>query len=367
MENNQQTPNNQVPPPSGQMPPNNSGMPYNQLPPQGNQNFTGKTKLCRKCSTRMNANAKICPNCRQKQPNPTIRIIIIVVAAICFIGFIGNLMEDTPTETTTNDKGAVTETASSDATEIYYLKLHEKNADYLGKNVKFSAPIAATSYNGFSVTEGIDGLTGQISVELQDEAKADTLKEGEYITVAGKADDKTLGVLTITNAIIVETGDSAKKSMSTQKKAWEKEKAAAAKQAEKDKKSKAASDKKNAAKNKKAYITSCKSYGYKKLARYPDKYKGKKITVKVKVEQILEGGLFDDSKYYRCYTKGDYDLWMENEFFIVDKRESNATKILQGDVLTVYGEYAGCEQVERALSGTNEDVPAINMKYCKIK
>ena len=118
---------------------------------------------------------------------------------------------------------------------------------------------------------------------------------------------------------------------------------------------------------KKDFINKCKSYDYKKLARYPDKYKGKKITVKVKVSQIMEGGWFDDNVYYRCYTKGQYDLWMEDEYVIVDKRGKGATKILEDDILTVYGTYDGTSEMERALTGTSDNIPSIYMKYCKIK
>lgn len=125
--------------------------------------------------------------------------------------------------------------------------------------------------------------------------------------------------------------------------------------------------KKDPKKEKSKFISSCKSYEYKKLARYPEKYKDKHITVKVKVAQIVNGGLFDDSVYYRCYTKGAYDTWFENEFFIIDDREGDTTKILEDDILTVYGTYSGTEDVERSLTNTTESVPAISMKYCKIK
>ena len=118
--------------------------------------------------------------------------------------------------------------------------------------------------------------------------------------------------------------------------------------------------------SKKDFMAACKSYSYKKLARYPDKYVGKKIKIQIQVAQIVEGGWFDDSKYYRCYTKGAYGTWFENEFFIVDKRE-DGTKILEKDILTVYGEFAGCEKVDRALTNTSDEVPSINMKYCTIK
>ncbi|MGN0366749.1 MAG: hypothetical protein ACI4E5_12535 [Suilimivivens sp.] len=111
------------------------------------------------------------------------------------------------------------------------------------------------------------------------------------------------------------------------------------------------------------FIASCQEIPYKTLARTPDDYVGTRIVLTVKIEQILQGGFFDNNEYYRVYTNDEYDFWMGDEYFMYDVRLDDDMKILQGDIITVYAEFAGTETVTRALSGTKEDVPAIKVYY----
>lgn len=109
------------------------------------------------------------------------------------------------------------------------------------------------------------------------------------------------------------------------------------------------------------YISQCTTdFDYKDLIRNEKENVGKKIELEVKVQQIMqEGGI----TYYRAYTNDEYDFWLGNEFIIFDKRKDDKTKILADDILKVYGEYSGTETIVRALTGTGEDVPAVNMYY----
>lgn len=109
------------------------------------------------------------------------------------------------------------------------------------------------------------------------------------------------------------------------------------------------------------YISQCTTdFDYKDLIRNEKENVGKKIELEVKVQQIMqEGGI----TYYRAYTNDEYGFWLGNEFIIFDKRKDDKTKILADDILKVYGEYSGTETIVRALTGTGEDVPAVNMYY----
>lgn len=131
-------------------------------------------------------------------------------------------------------------------------------------------------------------------------------------------------------------------------------------------KEEATTKKKNAKKEKQAFIDKCKEYNYKDILRYPDKYKGKKIKVTVKIYQKFGGGLFDGSEYYRSYTNDDYDTWMNNEFVFTDERESDDTKLLEDDIIVIYGTYDGTKKIERALTNTDDEVPIIKAKYITI-
>lgn len=116
---------------------------------------------------------------------------------------------------------------------------------------------------------------------------------------------------------------------------------------------------------KEQYISECETYDYKELARYPDTYKGKKMKLVVHIEQIVSGGFLDKNSYYRAYTKGDYSLWMGDEYFLYDYRTDDTTKILVEDYLVVYGEYNGTVEVKRALTGTTDEIPSINVYYAE--
>lgn len=128
---------------------------------------------------------------------------------------------------------------------------------------------------------------------------------------------------------------------------------------------KARKAKEKAKKAKKNFIAKCKSYSYKKVLRNPAKYYGKKIKLKCKISQISEGGWFSEG-FYRCYTYSGYGIWAENEYVILDERESKKPRLLQDDIITVYGTISEPREITRALTGVSDEVFAIDMKYVTV-
>lgn len=118
--------------------------------------------------------------------------------------------------------------------------------------------------------------------------------------------------------------------------------------------------------SKEDFINSCQEYSYKDLARNPDDYIGSRIVLEVKIEQIVQGGFLDNNEYYRVYTNDEYDWWMGDEYFMNDKRVDDDTRLLEDDIIRIYGEYAGTQEVKRALTGTKEYVPSINAYYIEL-
>lgn len=109
------------------------------------------------------------------------------------------------------------------------------------------------------------------------------------------------------------------------------------------------------------YKAECKKIDWKDLCRYPDDYKGQKICVEVKIQQIMS------SKRWRAQSDNDGTGWyMDDEYYLVDKRSSDAVKILEDDVIVVYGEFTGIETITRALTWTNSEIPRINVKYADL-
>lgn len=117
--------------------------------------------------------------------------------------------------------------------------------------------------------------------------------------------------------------------------------------------------------SKKEYIKKCKEYDYKKVLRNPDKYIGKKVKVRLKVSQVHEESILNASKYYFAYSNDEYDMWVGNEYAIMDMRDEEKPKILEDDIIEVYGEIAEPEQTKSLIMASSE-VFSINMKYAKL-
>ncbi len=119
--------------------------------------------------------------------------------------------------------------------------------------------------------------------------------------------------------------------------------------------------------SKEDFIAQCQAPDYKDLARYPDEHVGDKVVLTVQISQVLQGGWFDSNQYYRVYTDNDgYGYYYSDEYFMYDMRMDDDTRLLESDIIKIYGEYAGLQEVERALTGTTEYVPAIEAYYIEI-
>jgi len=112
------------------------------------------------------------------------------------------------------------------------------------------------------------------------------------------------------------------------------------------------------------YMDKCleNSFKYSNLVRYEDEYKGENYTFQAKVSQVMENGdlrVYDDSEGTGFY--------MDNEYYIVDRRNLDTTKIIVDDIITIYGEYAGLVGLTRAINDSTEYVPGFYMYLCDIE
>lgn len=115
------------------------------------------------------------------------------------------------------------------------------------------------------------------------------------------------------------------------------------------------------------YKTECQTVDYKELCRYPEKYEGTKIVVKVKVSQIIDANFSGSEKAWRTYTDNSgYGFYADDEYYMLDKRGGDAVKILDDDIITVYGEFTGLEKITRALTSTTDELPRIEVKYADL-
>lgn len=106
------------------------------------------------------------------------------------------------------------------------------------------------------------------------------------------------------------------------------------------------------------YIASCKSdYKYKDILRNPSDYKGQRIVIDVKIYQVHDG-------YYFANANDEYGWWIGDTYCINDK-SNGVTKILDGDVIRVYGEIDGTVNT-MSLIVKSEELVSINMKHYEI-
>lgn len=119
--------------------------------------------------------------------------------------------------------------------------------------------------------------------------------------------------------------------------------------------------------DKEKFITSCEEIPYKTLARYPENNEGKYITLTVQIVQVIQNGELNDNFYYRVYTDSTGNgIYISDEYLMYDSRFNDATRLLEGDVIKVYGKFIGTAPLTRALTGTVEYVPAITAYYIDI-
>lgn len=118
------------------------------------------------------------------------------------------------------------------------------------------------------------------------------------------------------------------------------------------------------------FKNSCKEFNYKQIARNPDDYKGQNFVVDVKVSQSINGKWYSKyDTYYKVYTNDEYDWWMGDFLYIIDMRDKKSedyTRILEDDIIRVYGTFNGLTETKNSLTGSKSDDVSLDMYYCEL-
>lgn len=119
----------------------------------------------------------------------------------------------------------------------------------------------------------------------------------------------------------------------------------------------------------KAYKNICKTLSFKDLSRNPDKHKGEKLKYTGKVIQVQEDEHWlDDNTTVDLrinVTKDEYGLWDDTIFATVELPK-NADRILEDDIITIWGECDGKYSYTSVL-GSDVTLPKINIEYYSVK
>lgn len=113
--------------------------------------------------------------------------------------------------------------------------------------------------------------------------------------------------------------------------------------------------------SKEDYMKSCQEISYEKLARYPEKYKGTKVKLTGEVIQVIESSWTDSINLRVNVTKDEYGYW--DDTVLVDYTyKKEGTKILEDDIITMYGQSEGTESYESVL-GATITIPYVTAEY----
>ena len=106
------------------------------------------------------------------------------------------------------------------------------------------------------------------------------------------------------------------------------------------------------------YRAQCQSYSYDEIARSPEKYEKKLAKFTGKVVQVLRDG--DELQMRVDVTETEYGFYEDTVF--VFYTISNDVNVLEGDIITMYGELRGMQSYETVL-GAEVSIPRIYVKF----
>lgn len=112
----------------------------------------------------------------------------------------------------------------------------------------------------------------------------------------------------------------------------------------------------------KKFKEDCKTYTFEELARNPDKVKGKKVKLTGEVIQVSENYVSIGMRVN--ITKDEYG-WYEDTVYIIYYPEDGEDKILEDDIVTVYGTAEG-EYSYTSVLGAYITIPKILAEYVEI-
>lgn len=117
------------------------------------------------------------------------------------------------------------------------------------------------------------------------------------------------------------------------------------------------------------YIDSCETISFKDLSRNPDKYKGEKFTFTGEVIQVQEPTFGDTVELRMNVTKTTYDyidtVTYSDTIYATVEIPDGADRILEGDIITIYGECDGLYSYTSVLNA-KISLPKIDIAYYSI-
>ena len=120
---------------------------------------------------------------------------------------------------------------------------------------------------------------------------------------------------------------------------------------------------------KEAYIAKCEKYSYSKIARNPGEYKGKYAKFTGEVVQVMQEEYLGFMVYVlrvNVTKKGSYYKYYTDTVYVTYTTTSDAPRILEDDIVTMYGILDG-EKTYETVMGSSVTIPMFEAEYIDIK
>ena len=115
------------------------------------------------------------------------------------------------------------------------------------------------------------------------------------------------------------------------------------------------------------YKASCQEYKYKDVLRNPEDYIGQRIVIEIEISSVHSEDLITPIKYYFGYSKDEPDdtYYYGDRYAIFDFRQDKDLKLLEDDVIIVWGEISSPQETESWIVNS-EEIFCIDMKYVEL-
>ena len=208
-----------------------------------------------------------------------------------------------------------------------------------------------------------EDISSEEMKEIYNEKKGDNAKFKTYTIwffsdkdTAVKASNYELGYVTSKDGKIIVENKKEIKEAEDKKKAEEEAKKIAEKAEEEAKK--------KAEQEEQEFKESCKKYSFEELARNPDKIEGTNVKINGEVIQALYGNDSVDLRI-NITKEGTYTTYYTDTVYVVYYPEDGEDKILEDDIVTVYGTAQGDYSYTSTI-GAKITLPLIYGKYVTI-
>ena len=134
---------------------------------------------------------------------------------------------------------------------------------------------------------------------------------------------------------------------------------------EKEQKQKEAEEKAKKEQEERDFKESCNTYTYEQMARNPEKFKGTNVKLTGEVVQVMTDS-YSTNLRVNITKKGNYSTYYTDTVYVVYYPQSGEDKILEKDIITIYGTSQGdCSY--NTVMGATVTLPNISAKYITIE